>query len=87
MSEWQLIESAPRDGTNVFVLEGGKVWPSRYRVIERFENGALQYRNEGWQPPIHSIGARDFSPTHWLPVPDLPAQWDGNPQGENGEAG
>jgi hypothetical protein len=59
MSEqWQPIETAPKDGTEVLVLgrpikgERGSVWIDRYEIVQ---TGG----EEGW--PI--------SVTHWRPLP------------------
>ena len=58
---WQMIETAPTDGSDVLVLgrpipgERGAVWIDCYEVIQ--EGG-----EEGW--PI--------SVTHWRPLPSAP---------------
>lgn len=71
MSEWQPIESAPKDGT--FILLAG---PSGYRSTPlRVEvcRWVPQYRH-GWQNhAFDSFGDGGHGPTHWMPLPALPA--------------
>lgn len=59
MSEWQPIETAPRDGTRVIVfvpvLDDGDVL-GKSLVFEAC------YRPWGW----------GCEPTHWMPLPDPP---------------
>jgi hypothetical protein len=73
MSEWQPIETAPKDGTYVMVSNGGGVWVARYKGV--FVSG--------WVPPIpwqsmmlnhdHIPSAkRKGPPTHWMPLPPNP---------------
>ncbi len=61
-SEWQDIETAPRDGTFVLALEDDDIYKARWQ-------------SEGYwsawcgQPVVHSPG-----PTHWQPLPSKPQQ-------------
>lgn len=58
-SQWQPIETAPRDGTRVIVA-GGTLhsWPT-----------TAEY-DEGWR----ILMASDYveHPSHWMPIPPLP---------------
>jgi hypothetical protein len=64
MSEWQPIESAPKDGTKVDVWCEGKV-PLRIPNAYFYE--------ERW---LHSFnGMRIWhDPTHWMPLPPPPSE-------------
>ena len=63
MSEWQPIETAPKDGTRVLVYSS---WVVKATDIAR------------WIGPPHNIWKRDregdvVKATHWMPLPDPPA--------------
>ena len=69
MTQWQDIETAPKDGT--WVLLGG------------CEYGYEQVVARWYQPPPHENGSlmpsdwwdyehRGFKPTHWMPLPAPP---------------
>jgi hypothetical protein len=79
---WQQIETAPRDGTSILVhnydapgLSSGhaeKCWAGNTAVAEWWANeGAhgkwICYMDQVLDPELH------FSPTHWMPLPDVPA--------------
>lgn len=69
MSEWQPIETAPRDGTEILILIP-LVWKNNEPVIGNyiFTSNSVgfvwQNRNGYW---VH-----EHSPTHWMPMPSLP---------------
>jgi len=64
MSNWEPIETAPKDGTQIIVCsEKGNVWcnvkwEKRQRAGDRWEH--------------FTIGALLFNPTHWMPIPKPP---------------
>ncbi len=64
MSEWQPIETAPRDGTRVLVYEPGH--PS-YEDDAGFIDLAYHLYGEVWA----SVNGGS-EPTHWMPLPDPP---------------
>lgn len=77
MSNWQPIETAPLDGTEVFVyVRGDSLYPTvaSYKTKAYFleEYGDENYMEEGW---YWSFGyPSDFhedtiEPTHWMPLP------------------
>ena len=62
MSEWQPIETAPRDGTMMLVW--AKEWSCPVLMTREGRDG-IEY----WL-----IGDTDGDgfPTHWMPLPELP---------------
>lgn len=81
---WQPIETAPKDGTEVFVyVPGDSLFPTAaaYKSADYFEKeyGDREYMEEGW---YWAFGyPSDFhecviTPTAWQPLPAPPAQKD-----------
>lgn len=74
--DWQPIETAPKDGTDVLLFFPDyrrKIWLGHYFVSETFDYGKLRHRSEGWS--IGAIGIGDkIEPIMWHPLPDLPGQ-------------
>lgn len=84
MSEWQSIDTAPKDGREILVLRviasvpvvrnaswsDGELW--------EMQGEASQADARGWWAPVHSVTQEKLEglhePTHWAPMPDLPAQ-------------
>ena len=75
MSDWQTIESAPKDGTYFLAIElfqrvvydddgGEKSSPEDYQVV--------RWSKKGWV----SFGLifSSFEPTHWMPLPPPPKE-------------
>ena len=82
---WQTIESAPRDGTEIFVKGG--TWNTAYSQMHGFDVGEypqkVRYKkkiNEDIDPPWtfipddgdYSEGLDIKNPTHWMPLPAAP---------------
>lgn len=75
MSEWQPIETAPKDGTGILVIDmtarlpqAGQAWwiADVWTLVSPDTGWALEedlYRSMIW-----------VSPTHWLPLPAPPVQ-------------
>lgn len=73
--EWNLIEDAPKDGTDIllFLPKYNSVCIGNYNITESFTNGELNYRHEGWFTGMYKIlGTEEQEPTHWMPVPNGP---------------
>lgn len=68
-SDWMPIETAPKDGTRVLVLEGKGIYVSRYYSTDCQEFGKTVSHSEGWMSP-YMMGK--FEPTRWMPLPPLP---------------
>ena len=63
MSEWQPIETAPKNGTRVMVIEFNRTDPIPITATCGVQHGR-------W----HSIpGAYALKPTHWMPLPAPPS--------------
>lgn len=68
MSEWQPIETAPKDGTEIFTA---KMKPERFGSY--FYAVRSKWRGSEW---VMDLGDRwspfDPDPTHWMPLPAPP---------------
>lgn len=64
MSEWQPIETAPKDGTNVLLVNR-----KGNMAAGMFMDGAWWLRG-GNHPNIFFNG--HHGPTHWMPLPKAP---------------
>jgi hypothetical protein len=80
MSEWQPIESAPKDGTDIIVgFDFATVWivhVAWYRN-EGIENGCESPEDVGWWSYVrHSVTQEKleghYTPTHWIRLPKVP---------------
>ncbi len=58
--QWQGIESAPRDGTLILV-------PVGHGVMD-----VVSWWGGAWRETANALAIRD-EPTHWMPLPTLPA--------------
>jgi len=67
MSDWQPIETAPKDGTNVLLA-----WPyiSRCAIMGYYHPECRQWLEAGAGWTGYSS---HYPPTHWMPLPALPA--------------
>ncbi len=73
MSEWQPIETAPRDGTKVILyIRSLGINMGSYDVYETRRNGKVGYHSEGWRADISFVG--DIKPLYWMPLPEPPAE-------------
>jgi hypothetical protein len=70
MTDWQPIETAPKDGTRILVFE--KIWPEI--VVAEWDEGTGHH--PGWRvyPNTESLDTCD--PTHWMPLPEPPVAAD-----------
>lgn len=72
MSEWQDIESAPKDGTPVFLW-----WDGDFAPIARWENNRWMFAMaQSWPSGFPEQITHAFlghPPTHWMPLPEPPA--------------
>jgi hypothetical protein len=78
MSEWQPIESAPKDGTHVLLWFPAGYWATEVHVaIGLWDSG----EDEGWYAgdESHSMTAHGAPPTYWMPLPAPPGADPGIP--------
>lgn len=77
MSEWQPIETAPKDGTPILVSnpERAGVWIAHYNAV--YQSGfrpdnpwACLMLNVRWHPNQRA----SMKPTHWMPLPAPPKE-------------
>lgn len=61
--EWEPIETAPKDGTDVLVFAPSLYGENKFQVAYCFYGQLWEYGYEG--TPI--------TPTHWMPLPKPPA--------------
>jgi hypothetical protein len=91
VSEWQPIETAPRDGTNILVWVRGECAVA-YWVKDAFGKcwglSTPRHKDDPSKMRTYStLGPRlwegmviDEGPTHWRPLPTPPAHDKGEPQ-------
>ena len=74
MSEWHLIDTAPKDGAGLLLADGETVqlaiWYDDFDPEASGWLAAIYYRNK-WHPADETDGY--VFPTHWMPLPELPA--------------
>lgn len=79
MSEWQPINTAPRDGTVILITRYGDTYAAFFDVNDGafpwifLDPGSQEYTN-GWQDDVDRFG-----PTHWMPMP-APSQEQRSPE-------
>lgn len=64
--EWQPIETAPKDGTVILVCE----LEDDFVTIGKFNEGHWNGVDHG----VHINSGLRIAPTHWMPLPDKPAE-------------
>ena len=78
MSEWQPIETAPKDGTPFFGWEEpqrGNQWPVVIMWSEYDDEGKDEIGEEGFWLYCEELladVAGEAEPTHWMPLPNPP---------------
>ena len=77
MTEWQPIETAPKDGTEFqawIVRDGGiGFWAPECCFNEHGQFGVwgrVDYDEDGWD-----YGLTHLTPTHWMPRPNPPEEY------------
>jgi hypothetical protein len=71
--DWQTIETAPKDGTNVILFLPGmrrQVTIGHYDIQETFIHGKMNRRIEGWW--IDNGSGWTYKPSHWMSIPEPP---------------
>jgi hypothetical protein len=65
MSEWQPIETAPKDGQPILVWRDSGVHIMRWRIRRDDGNGFW----DEWHVGVRHL---KIQPTHWMPLPEPP---------------
>ena len=78
MTEWQPIETAPKDGTDILLWYPAYkrgVWIGAYNISETYDHGKLSRRSEGWSAGLMPsfFDRKPNEPTLWQPLPADPA--------------
>lgn len=83
MSEWQPIETAPKDGTTVIVgFDIASVWIVRSACWDDgqgWDSTGFDSLDEarGWWSYCNSVSSEKlegiYEPTHWMPLPPAPS--------------
>jgi hypothetical protein len=72
VSEWQPIETAPKDGTQIFAINNrGNRAALRWMVGLNGKEGWIVMFSDANPHPFWN-GACGSVPTHWMPLPELP---------------
>lgn len=70
MSEWQTIDTAPRDGESILVSDGSWMAEAFWDADEYDEfKGAYSYI---WNYGPANVDPTNYWPTHWMPLPEQP---------------
>jgi hypothetical protein len=64
--EWQPIETAPKDGTDVLL------WVPDGTYFSLMMTGSYEGEDMGWCD--NARGSPGFDPTHWMPLPPPPTE-------------
>lgn len=73
MSEWQPIETAPKDGTRIMLGDRFGAWIGQYREI--YQSGFKP--DNPWQSMMLNhdhMKYKVLKPTHWMPLPPPPKE-------------
>ena len=75
MTEWQPIETAPKDGTRILLAHHQNKYENLPPLIWVIDGqwGANWRTGDDYQPHWHhDRKLRLVSPTHWMPLPEPP---------------
>lgn len=72
MSEWQPIETAPKDGTRILIFDNGCISIANWHEqIDNYNHAPF----DGWlifYPDDAFYTQVSENPTHWMPLPEPP---------------
>jgi len=73
MSEWQPIETAPKDGTYILIAPG--LWTGVTCGIGVYDLDRYAKKPRAFWRRVEGHGrsqSREVPPTHWMPLPEPP---------------
>ena len=71
---WQPIETAPKDGTIVFLFSNGETVRGSFRVDDGFTGHDFpEWLDDSFDDWTTGYSARPLTPTHWMPLPNPPS--------------
>ena len=74
MTDWQPIETAPKDGTRILLLTEHDVLCGSWNGDEYAKNPRPYWDNDKSRI-MGALHTRKFQPTHWMPLPEPPINW------------
>ena len=73
MSNWQPIDTAPKDGTDILLFRSGAVHRGRWEK-QRYHERPKPYWSDDLERGLGVIWCREHPPTHWMPLPEPPVE-------------
>lgn len=73
MSDWLPIESAPKDGTEVFLWSRDRLVAGSWRVDEGFASKEPMWLDNSYDDFSCGFASTPLDPTHWMPLPPPPS--------------
>lgn len=70
--EWQPIETAPKDGSEVLLLDGCIKTARFYERFKRYESDPNPLSNIWFEGVEYGYPLFAYNPTHWMPLPKKP---------------
>jgi hypothetical protein len=70
MTDWQSMDTAPTDGTEILFVRKGKICIGHY-TTDKYLKRPVSF----WDGSDYVFGKRfmqETQPTHWMPLPPLP---------------
>lgn len=71
MSEWQPIETAPKDGSSVLLWS--EAWDMSWGVVIGSYDAGAWVTSEGQTADDDEDEFGSIAPTHWMPLPPPPS--------------
>jgi len=72
MSEWQSIETAPKDGTQLLLWSRRSAVVGSWRVDVGFGGPEPTWLDNSYDDFSCGYAAVPLTPTHWMPIPPPP---------------
>ena len=72
MTDWQPIETAPRDGTEVLLYDECGVTVGSFRADDNFPEDAPLWLDNSYDDFSCGFASIPVIATHWMPLPEPP---------------